>query len=39
MFGYDGLTLQKILGWAFAPVAWLIGVPWDEAAEAGSSSA
>jgi concentrative nucleoside transporter, CNT family len=35
-FGYDGLTLEKILGWVFAPVAWLIGVPWDEAAEAGS---
>jgi CNT family concentrative nucleoside transporter len=31
-FGYDELTFQKLLGWAFAPVAWLIGVPWDEAA-------
>jgi CNT family concentrative nucleoside transporter len=36
IFGYDDLTLQKLLGWAFAPVAWLIGVPWDEASEAGS---
>jgi CNT family concentrative nucleoside transporter len=36
IFGYDDLTIQKVLGWAFAPVAWLIGVPWDEAAEAGS---
>jgi concentrative nucleoside transporter, CNT family len=35
-FGYDELTFQKILGWAFAPVAWLIGVPWDEAATAGN---
>ena len=35
-FGYDGLTLEKVLGWVFAPVAWLIGVPWDEASEAGS---
>ena len=35
-FGYDGLTFQRVLGWAFAPVAWLIGVPWDEAAEAGT---
>ena len=25
-----------MLGWVFAPVAWLIGVPWDEASEAGS---
>ena len=35
-FGYDGLTFEKVLGWVFAPVAWLIGVPWDEAAEAGT---
>lgn len=35
-FGYDGLTFQKVLGWAFAPVAWLIGVPWDEAGQAGT---
>lgn len=34
-FGYDGLTFQKVLGWVFAPVAWLIGVPWSEAATAG----
>ncbi len=35
-FGYDDLTFQKVMGWAFAPVAWLIGVPWDEAATAGN---
>ena len=35
-FGYDDLTFQQILGWVFAPVAWLIGVPWDEAAQAGT---
>jgi concentrative nucleoside transporter, CNT family len=35
-FGYDGLTFQKVLGWAFAPVAWLIGVPWDEASQVGT---
>ena len=35
-FGYDGLTFQRVLGWVFAPVAWLIGVPWDEAAQAGT---
>ncbi len=29
------LTLQRILGWAMAPVVWLIGVPWAEAATAG----
>ena len=30
------LTLERIFGWVFAPLAWLIGVPWDEAATAGA---
>jgi CNT family concentrative nucleoside transporter len=30
------LTLQRITGWAFAPLAWLVGVPWSEAQTAGS---
>ncbi len=30
------LTLQRILGWIAAPVAFLIGIPWNEAATAGS---
>ena len=34
--GMDDLTLQMILGKAFAPVAYLLGVPWDEAVAAGS---
>ncbi|WP_188778813.1 NupC/NupG family nucleoside CNT transporter [Marmoricola endophyticus] len=34
--GLDGLTFQGILGHAFAPVAWLLGVPWGEATQAGS---
>jgi CNT family concentrative nucleoside transporter len=29
------LTFQRMAGWLFAPVAWLIGVPWNEAADAG----
>ena len=29
------LTMQRILGWALAPAAWLIGVPWAEAVTAG----
>lgn len=32
----EQLTLQRILGWIFAPLAWLIGVPWSEAVTAGS---
>ena len=35
-FGADGLTFEKLLGWAVAPLAWLLGVPWSEAVEAGS---
>ena len=30
------LTLQRIFGWLFAPVVWLIGVPWHQSAAAGS---
>ena len=29
------LTLQRLLGWGLSPVAWLMGVPWDEAQTAG----
>ena len=32
---YDGLTLQFILGYAFAPLMWLIGVTADDIALAG----
>ncbi|QAV25580.1 NupC/NupG family nucleoside CNT transporter [Neobacillus thermocopriae] len=35
LFNYDGLTLQKILGFLFAPLAFAIGVPWSEAVTAG----
>ncbi len=34
--GVDDLTFQGILGWLLAPLAWLLGVPWSEAPEAGS---
>jgi concentrative nucleoside transporter, CNT family len=29
-------TLQGMLGWLLAPLAWLAGVPWSEAQAAGS---
>jgi concentrative nucleoside transporter, CNT family len=35
-FGVEDLTLQFLLGKLFAPVAWLLGVPWSEANAAGS---
>ena len=36
LFGVEGVTLERIFGWAFAPVAWLIGVPWADAVEVGT---
>ncbi|MGP8307483.1 NupC/NupG family nucleoside CNT transporter [Vibrio sp. YIC-376] len=35
-FGMPQLTLELILGYAFSPLAFLIGVPWAEAVTAGS---
>ena len=34
-FGVD-LSLQLILGWVFAPIAWALGVPWRDAATVGN---
>jgi len=30
------LTMERILGWLFAPLAWLMGIPWQESVVAGS---
>jgi CNT family concentrative nucleoside transporter len=30
------ISLERLLGYAMAPVVWLIGVPWSEAVTAGS---
>lgn len=35
-FGFSDLSLQTILGYIFAPVAVIIGVPWGESVIAGS---
>lgn len=35
-FGAEYLTLQWMLGKVFSPLAFLLGVPWSEAAVAGS---
>lgn len=34
-FGQE-LTLQMILGWLFAPLMWLLSIPWHEAQAAGA---
>ncbi|QLE86368.1 NupC/NupG family nucleoside CNT transporter [Shewanella sp. Scap07] len=36
LVGQEGLTLELILGYIFMPLAFLIGVPWNEALVAGS---
>jgi concentrative nucleoside transporter, CNT family len=36
--GYVGFfpqSLEQVLGWLFAPIAWVIGVPWKDAAAIG----
>jgi concentrative nucleoside transporter, CNT family len=34
--GGAGITLQRLLGYAMAPVCWLMGLPWPQAVTAGS---
>jgi CNT family concentrative nucleoside transporter len=36
MVGGEPISVQRIFGWLFAPLVWLYGVPWEEAAVAGS---
>lgn len=36
LFGLEGITLEKILGYIFAPLAFAVGVPWNEAVKAGA---
>ena len=31
---FGDISLQKILGYIFAPICWLMGVPWNESANA-----
>jgi CNT family concentrative nucleoside transporter len=32
----EPLKMERILGWLFAPLAWVMGVPWNEAGMVGS---
>ena len=36
LVGLPGLSLEKILGWIFAPLMYLLSVPWSEAQTAGA---
>jgi CNT family concentrative nucleoside transporter len=35
-FAGAGLSLERIFGWVFAPVAWAMGVPWIDAPRIGN---
>jgi CNT family concentrative nucleoside transporter len=35
-FGHPELNLEVLIGHAFSPLAWLIGVPWEQSGIAGS---
>jgi CNT family concentrative nucleoside transporter len=30
------LKIERMLGWVFAPICWLMGIPWAEAPQAGA---
>ncbi len=36
VIGGQGVSIEQLLGWCFAPIAWLIGIPWSEAVPAGA---
>ncbi|WP_166423399.1 NupC/NupG family nucleoside CNT transporter [Paraglaciecola sp. 20A4] len=36
LVGVENLSFEMILGYVFQPLAWTLGVPWDEANLAGS---
>jgi len=36
MIGVEGFTLQNLFGYVFSPVAYVIGIPWNEAITVGS---
>jgi concentrative nucleoside transporter, CNT family len=35
LFGADGVTIQLILGKLLAPLAWIMGTPWEDCASVG----
>ncbi|MSO82665.1 MAG: NupC/NupG family nucleoside CNT transporter [Acidobacteria bacterium] len=36
LLGLVGLSMQQIFGWALAPLAWSMGVPWQDAPTIGN---
>jgi CNT family concentrative nucleoside transporter len=36
LVGFEGITLELIFGWIFAPVMYVLGVPWVDAVATGN---
>jgi len=36
LIGLEGITLERVLGWVLAPLAWIMGVNWADAQVVGS---
>ncbi len=36
LFGFPNLTFELLMGYLNAPVAWLLGVPWEDCLKVGS---
>jgi CNT family concentrative nucleoside transporter len=36
LVGWEGLSLEAILGWLLSPLAWVMGVPWSDAPDVAS---
>ena len=34
--GMEGLSIQLLLGYAFCPLAWILGIPWEQAIQGGA---
>jgi CNT family concentrative nucleoside transporter len=35
LFGHPEIGFEQLLGWAFSPAAWIMGVPWSECPNIG----
>lgn len=35
LFGFAGTSFSQVLGWLFSPIAFVMGVPWEEAGLVG----
>jgi CNT family concentrative nucleoside transporter len=36
LFGFEGVTLQQLFGYMLSPLAFVLGVPWEDARDIGS---